>query len=115
MATSRSLGVITFKVPLFFTGALPLSASTFFLLCFKFLQHAVEALEIAFPDAPVSFDPDFQLFQRGGAQRVDSTLRIYAHVHKPSVAEHAQMFRDLRLAETEAMNHVADGAGAVAQ
>src|SRR5580658_667988 len=115
IATSRSLGVVTFKVPLFFIGALPLCASTFFLLRFKFFQHSVQPLEIGFPNAPVSFDPDFQLFQRRRAQRVDSALGIYAHVHQAGVAEDAQMFRDLGLAETEPMDHVADGAGAVAQ
>src|SRR5580658_10106712 len=110
MATSRSLGVVTFNVPLFFIRALPLCASTFFLLCFQFLQHAIETLEIAFPDAAESFDPDFQFLQGCRAQRVDPALRIYAHVHQSGIAEHAQMLRDLRLAETEAMNHVADGA-----
>src|SRR5271163_2769053 len=109
IATSRSLGVVTFKVPLFFIGALPPCASTFFLLCFKFLQHAIEALEIAFPNASVPFDPDFELLQRRGAQCINAALRIHAHVHQSSVAEHAQMLRDLRLTEAQAMDHIADG------
>src|SRR5271170_6827040 len=115
IATSRSLGVVTFKVPLFFIGALPPCASTFFLLCFKFLQHAIEALEIAFPNASVPFDPDFELLQRRGAQCINPALRIHAHVHQSSVAEHAQMLRDLRLAQPEAVNHVADWSRAIAQ
>src|SRR5277367_4105054 len=115
IATSRSLGVVTFKVPLFFIGALPPCASTFSLLRFQLTKHAIEALEIGFPDAPVSFDPDFQLFQRRGAQCINAALRIHAHVHQSSVAEHAQVFRDLRLAQPEAMNHVADRSRAIAQ
>src|SRR5277367_992017 len=108
IATSRSLGVVTFKVPLFFIGALPPCASTFSLLRFQLTKHAIEALEIGFPDAPVSFDPDFQLFQRRRTQRVNPALRVHAHVHQSGVAEHAQMLRDLRLAQTQAMDHVAD-------
>src|SRR5277367_6319182 len=115
IATSRSLGVVTCKVPLFFIGALPLCASTFFLLRFKFLQHAIEALEIAFPNASVPFDPDFELLQRRGAQCINAALRIHAHVHQSSVAEHAQMLRDLRLTEAQAMDHIADGPRPFAQ
>src|SRR5271154_1328295 len=115
MATSRSLGVVTFRVPLFFTGALPLCASTFFLLRFKFFQHGVQPLEINFPNAPVPFDPDFEFFQRRRAQRVDSALSVYADVDESGVAEHAQVFRDLWLGQTKAMNHVADRPGPVAQ
>src|SRR5271156_1940368 len=112
---SRSLGVVTFNVPLFFIGALPLCASTFFLLRFQFRKHAIEALEIGFPDAPVSFDPRFQFFQRRRSQRINPALRIHAHVHESGVAEHPQMFRDLRLAQTQAMDHVADRSRPVPQ
>src|SRR5271163_243721 len=61
---SRSLGVVTFSVPLFFIGALPHCASTFFLLGFQLFQHAIQPLEIGFPNPPVAFDPSFQLLQR---------------------------------------------------
>src|SRR5271156_734865 len=115
IAISRSLGVVTFNAPLFFIGALPLCASTFFLLRLQFCKHAVEALEIGFPDAPVSFDPRFQFFQRRRSQRINPALRIHAHVHESGVAEHPQMFRDLRLAQTQAMDHVADRSRPVTQ
>src|SRR5271155_1571079 len=115
IVTSRSLGVVTFSVPLFFIGALPHCASTFFLLRFQLLQHAIQPLEIGFPNAPVSFDPHFQLFQWRRAQRINPALRVHANIHQSRVAEHAQMFRDLRLAQAQAMNHVADGPRPFAQ
>src|SRR5277367_2887411 len=112
---SRSLGVVTFSVPLFFIGALPHCASTFFLLRFQLLQHAIQPLEIGFPNAPVPFDPDLQLFQWRRAQRINPALRVHANIHQSRVAEHAQMFRDLRLAQTQALDHIAHGARPFAQ
>src|ERR1700733_2733829 len=87
IAISRSLGVVTFNVPLFFIAALPLCASTFFLPCLKLFKHAIESLEIAFPNSPISFNPHFEFLQRRRPQCVDPALRVHANVHQSGVAQ----------------------------
>src|SRR5881628_2509779 len=54
---SRSVGVVTFNVPVFFIVSSPLSfgVSTFFLLGLHLIQQGVEALEAAFPKPLVVF------------------------------------------------------------
>jgi hypothetical protein len=63
----------------------------------------------------VLLQPDVEPLQRGVAQGVDATLRVDAGFHQVSVAENAQVPGDLRLTETQAMDHVTDGARAGAQ
>jgi hypothetical protein len=95
-------------------------ASTFFLLGLQlaglqFVKKGVEALEAAFPKTPVPIQPDLKLLERRGPQGVDPALGVHANVNESSFAEDAQVFRDLGLAETQAMDHVSHGPWAVAQ
>jgi hypothetical protein len=93
----------------------PLLASTFFLLSLHFVKQGIQALKVALPKAPVPLQPDLKLLERGWPQRINPALRVYANVHQSGLTEHAQMFGDLRLAEAQAMDHVADGPWTVAQ
>jgi hypothetical protein len=120
IATSRSLGVVTISVPVFFIGRLPLCASAFFLLGFRLFglqlfKNGVQTLEIALPNTTVSLDPHFKLAKRLGPQLINPALSVDANFHQSGIAEDAEMFRDLRLAEAQALDHVTDGARAVAQ
>jgi hypothetical protein len=112
--------VVTFSVPVFFIGRLWVCASTFFLLGFRLFglqlfKNGVQTLEIAFPNTTVSLDPNFKLAKRLGPQLINATLSVHANFNQSGIAEHAQVFRDLWLAETQTLDHVTDGARAVAQ
>jgi hypothetical protein len=78
-------------------------------------EKAVEALEVALPNPPVPLEPGFQLLERRGAQSVNAALGVDANVDESGVAEDAQVFRDLGLAETQAADQVADRPRPVAQ
>lgn len=93
---------------------------TFFLADLPFaglqlVEEGVQALEVAFPKAPVSLQPNLKLLERLGPQGVNPALRVDANVNQPGITEHAQVFGDLRLAETQAADHVPDGPRAVTQ
>ena len=94
---------------------LSLFASTFFLLCLHFVKQGVQALEIALPKTPVPLEPDLKLLERRGPQGINAALSCHANVHQSGITEHAEMFRDLGLAETQAMDQVADRAWPVTQ
>jgi hypothetical protein len=78
-------------------------------------EKGVEAPEVALPKAPVALQPDFQFLEGRWAQSVNAALRVDANVDESGVAEDAQVFRNLRLAETQAADEVTDRAGPVAQ
>ena len=79
------------------------------------MEEDVQALEVALPKTPVALQPSLQLLERGGPQSINAALRVHANVHQSSGAEHPQMLRDLRLAETQAKDQVTDRPRAVAQ
>ena len=81
----------------------------------KIIEKCIQAPEVLLPKLAVLLQPDVELLQRGGPQGVDATLRVDASFHQASVAENAQVFGDLRLTKTQAMDHVTDGARAGAQ
>jgi hypothetical protein len=122
MAISRSLGVVTFKFPGFIIECAPLwfGARAFFvsglqLGGLELVEKRVEALKVVLPKAAVALEPSLKLLERGGAQGIDAALRVHTNVNEAGVAEDAEMLGDLGLAEAEAADQVADGAGAVAQ
>src|SRR5258706_3860797 len=86
-----------------------------FLAGLHLVEQGVKTLEIGLPDAAIPLSPSLQLLQRRWAQGIDSTLRVNANVDQAGIAEHAQMLGDLRLAKTEAVDQIADGARAVEQ
>ena len=96
MATSRSLGVVTFNDPALPAGRLSLRASISFLLMFQFFgfqffENGVEALEIALPKALVFLQPHIELAKRRGPQLINPALSIHANIHQSGIAEHAEM------------------------
>src|SRR5437879_6447973 len=114
---SRSDCAVTFNFPVSCIGDLPLSlrASTFFLLGLQFVEQAVQALEVALPKTPVPLQPHLKLLEWRGPQRINSALSVHANVNQSGITEHPQMFGDLGLAETQAMDHVPDRAWSVTQ
>jgi hypothetical protein len=92
-----------------------LSACTFLLFGLQLVEESVEALKAALPKTPVFVQPDPKLLERCGPQGVDPALGVHANVNESSFAEDAQVFRDLGLAETQAMDHISHGPWAVAQ
>jgi hypothetical protein len=82
---------------------------------FQIKQQGVEALEVLLPKTPVPLDPGLKLLKRCGTQCVDSALSVYANVNQPGITEHSQMFGNLRLAQVQPSDHVADRAWAVPQ
>lgn len=92
-------------------ATLSLLAASFSLLGFHrfgfhVLKQHVQALIVCFPNAPVSFDPYFKLLQWRRPQLVDPPLRVHADVYESGIAQHPQMFRDLRLAKAQRVNYV---------
>jgi hypothetical protein len=81
----------------------------------QIVEKSVEALEVAFPETVVALQPALELLERRGAQGVDAALGVDANADQSGVTEDAQMLGDLRLAEPEATDHIANGAGAIAQ
>jgi hypothetical protein len=91
------------------------SAFPFFLRGLQFVQQCIEAHEIFFPQLAISIEPDFQLLERSGPQRVDPTLRVHAYVDQSGFTEHPQMLRDLRLPKTQLIDQITDRARPVQQ
>jgi hypothetical protein len=81
----------------------------------KTIEKYIKAPEVLLPKPAILLQPHVELLQRGGPQCVDATLRVDASFDQASVAENAQVFGDLRLTKTQAMDHVTDGARAGAQ
>jgi hypothetical protein len=76
---------------------------------FQFFENGVEALEIALPKALVFLQPHIELAKRRGPQFINAALSVHADFHQSGIAEHAEMFRDLRLAEAQALDQISDG------
>src|SRR5882724_9054047 len=119
---SRSPPVVTFRFPVFCIGCapLPLLACRFFPAGFSFIvlesfEQGVQTLEVGLPNTPVLLQPHLKLLERLGAQGIDAALRVHANVNQSGIAENAQVLGDLRLAETQTMNHVTDRARPVEQ
>src|SRR2546430_8383950 len=79
------------------------------------MEQGVQALKVTLPETPVCLQPHFKLLERRWTQCINSALSVHADVHQSSVAEHAQMFGDLRLAQMQPMNHLPDRPWSVTQ
>jgi hypothetical protein len=95
--------------------SLPLFAPTFFLLCFHLVQQAVQPAEVFRPQAPILLHPQFKLLERFRPQSINSALRVDANADDSGLTQDAEMFGNLRLAETQLIDEVADRAGSVEQ
>jgi hypothetical protein len=82
---------------------------------FQLVEQGIEALEVGLPELAILFEPLFQLLERGRAEGVDAALGVAANADEAGLAEHAEMLRNLGLAEAEAQDEFADGAGAAEQ
>ncbi|HXN53562.1 MAG TPA: hypothetical protein VN943_16640 [Candidatus Acidoferrum sp.] len=87
----------------------------FFLFGLHLVEQGVQALEVALPKTPVPLQPDLKLVERRGPQGINAALSVHANVHQSGIAEHPQMFGDLRLAETQPIDHVSDRSWPVKQ
>src|SRR5688500_9887027 len=103
------------EVRLINAASLPLFATTGFLLFIELCDELVEFLEAHIPDLAIALYPVVKLAQRLRAQLVDALLGARLHVHEPCFLQHAQMLRDLRLPELQALADVVHGARPGAQ
>jgi Sigma-70 region 2 len=71
-------------------------------------ELALEIVEPGLPLLPVRREPFVDRLQSLGADAVQATLRVGAHVDQAGVAQNAQVLRDRRLAEPERADEVAD-------
>jgi hypothetical protein len=76
---------------------------------FQFFENGVEALEIALPKALVLLQPHIKRAKRRWPQLINPPLSVHANFHQSGFAENAEMFRDLRLAEAQALDQITDG------
>src|SRR2546429_8388124 len=79
------------------------------------MEQGVQALKVALPETPVCLQPHFKLLERRWTQCINSALSVHADVHQSSVAEHSQMFGNLRLAQMQPMDHFSDRPRSVPQ
>src|SRR5467141_809263 len=96
---SRSVGVVIFTVPMFFTGDLSLSlpASTCFLLLLHLFQVAVQAGKFLLPEAAKGFKPLSDILGRDGHERARTPLCIASTHNEARSFEYIEVFRDSRL------------------
>src|SRR5207249_6073826 len=70
----------------------------------------VELIEALVPRASIRLQPLVELPEGLGAKAVDALLRDRMRLHEPSLAEHAEVLRDLGLAEAEPFDDLSDRA-----
>jgi hypothetical protein len=87
----------------------------FSFIALESFEQGVQTLEVGLPNTPVLLQPHLKLLERLGPQGVDAALRIHANVNQSGITENAQVLGDLRLAETQPVNHVPDRARPVEQ
>src|SRR5580704_10230737 len=93
---SRSVGVVIFTVPMFFTGDLSLSprASTCFLLLLHHFQVVVQACKFLLPEAAKGFKPLSDLLEWDGHERARTPLRIARAYNEARSFENIEVLRD---------------------
>ena len=60
----------------------------------------------ALPRAPCRAQPGIELRERLGAQRVEALLAVGSRAHETGLAQHAQMLRDPRLAQSDPIDQL---------
>src|SRR5260370_37460718 len=96
---SRSVGVVIFTVPMFFTGdlSLALRASTCFLLLLHLFQVVVQAGKFLLPEVAKGFKPLSDILERDGHERARTPL-CTARAHNDALSfEYIEVLRDRRL------------------
>src|SRR5207302_5816036 len=103
---SRSDGSVTFVL------AVLLAVAISFLLVFSFevAKDIVELIEALVPRAAIRLQPRVELPEGLGAKAVDALLRDGMRLHEPGLAEHAEVLRDLGLAQAESFDDLSDRA-----
>jgi hypothetical protein len=81
----------------------------------EFAEKGIQTLEVVFPKTAITFQPHLQLLEGSRAQSIDAALGVRANMNETGIAEDAEMLGDLRLAQAEPADEVADGAGTAAQ
>src|SRR5215207_7327959 len=59
------------------------------------------------PAPPVGGEPDVELVQWGGVERVDTPVGLAADLDEPGLAQHAQVLRGARLAQPQVLDELA--------
>src|ERR1700680_4640417 len=87
---SRSVGVVTLNVPVFFMGDLfsPLRATTFFPLLLHLFQVVVQARKFPFPEAAKGLDPVSDILERNRNERARTPLRIAPAPYQSCALKH---------------------------
>jgi len=103
---SRSDGSVTFVVAVLLTVAI----SLLLVFSFEVAKDIVELIEALVPRASIRLQPLVELPEGLGAEAVDALLGNGMRLHEPGLAEHAEVLRDLGLAEAKPFHDLSDRA-----
>src|SRR5690242_15031640 len=78
-------------------------------------QVRVQAIKARLPDMAVGLQPCVEFMERLRAQLVDALLGDRMRLNNSGIAEHAEMFRHLRLMESESLGDFSDRARPITQ
>jgi hypothetical protein len=86
-----------------------------FVPLFFLADDVVEAIESVLHRAAITLKPHIELPEWLRPKSVDPLLRDRANLDKAGIAQHAEVFRDLRLPEAELLDDLPDRTGLTAQ
>src|SRR5438093_13664083 len=86
-----------------------------FYLCLSLADQVLQPIHPVAHRAPERLEPRVELVDRLRSQLVDALLRDRTHVDQAGVAEHAEVLRHLRLAQSEALRDLPYRARLVAE
>ena len=75
----------------------------------------LEAVEVCRPELPIRGEPVVQFRERLGADAVEPPLGVGTRLDQTGVFKHAEVLRDRRLADAEALDEIANRPFAVAE
>jgi hypothetical protein len=78
-------------------------------------QVHIQAIKSRVPDVAVGFQPCVKLVEWLSTQLVDALLGDWMRLDEPGNFEYAEMFGDLRLAQTEPLGDISHRTGAITQ
>src|SRR5258708_11808996 len=98
---SRSVGVVIFTAPMFFTGDLSLSlhAPSCFLFLLHLFQVVVQAGKFLLPEAAKGLHPVGDILERNRHERARTPLRIAPAHNEACALKHIEVLGDRRLAQ----------------